>query len=132
MSVASGGPIDGTPDKDRDKPLASNFKFGVTRETPQTQTSQSPLTKNNNEPLLHWPNSFPHALPNPRSVPSMDYLCWLLECHRLQQLPLSSEITLEEVEDLAEDVKISWDLVMHDLCSEYLWVQGRVSVVHLS
>jgi hypothetical protein len=39
--------------------------------------------------LLHWLNSFPHTLPDPSLIPSMDYLCWLLECHKLQQLPLS-------------------------------------------
>jgi hypothetical protein len=42
-----------------------------------------------NAPLLHWLNSFPHTLPNPSSIPLTDYLRWLLECHKLQQLPLS-------------------------------------------
>jgi hypothetical protein len=58
-------------------------------ETLLTQISPSPQTREMNRLLLNWLNSFPHTLPNPRSVPSMDYLHWLLECHRSQQLPLS-------------------------------------------
>jgi hypothetical protein len=110
----------------------------VTKETPQilTLTSQEMKQRNKkNTPLLHWLNSFPHTLPNPSLIPSTDYLCWLLECHKLQQLPLSlqqahwaklleleyppeqevawptlSDTSLEEEEDLVEDLLLMQDL----------------------
>jgi hypothetical protein len=58
-------------------------------ETLQTLILPSLQMKQKNEHLLHWLNSFPHTLPDPSSIPLMDYLCWLLECHKSQQLPLS-------------------------------------------
>jgi hypothetical protein len=89
-----------------------------------------------NAPLLHWLNSFPHTLPNPSSIPLTDYLCWLLECHKSQQLPLSlqqahwaelleleypleqevvqltlSDTSLEEAENLEEDLLMVEDLL---------------------
>jgi hypothetical protein len=94
-------------------------------------------------PLLRWLNSFPHTLPDPSSIPSTDYLCWLLECHKLQQLPLSlqqahwaelleleyppeqevaqltlSEISLAEEEDLGEDLLMEEDHLMEEDCLE--------------
>jgi hypothetical protein len=72
-------------------PLPKPSSSAVTMETPQTQTQISPSqqTKQKNEHLQHWLNSFPHTLPNPSSIPSTDYLCWLLECHKSHQLPPS-------------------------------------------
>jgi hypothetical protein len=88
----------------------------------------------NNMQLLHWLNSFPHTLPDPTSSPSADCLCWLLECHKSQQLPPSLqqahwpelldleypleeehspltllEILLEEEEDLVETLLEIWE-----------------------
>jgi hypothetical protein len=102
----------------------------------QILTSPSLQMKQKNEHLLHWLNSFPHTLPNPSSIPLTDYLCWLLECHRLQQLPLSLQqahwaelleleypleqeavpptllgISLVEEEDLEEDHHMVEDLL---------------------
>jgi hypothetical protein len=112
----------------------------VTTETLRTQISPSPLTKQKNEHLLHWLNSFPHTLPNPSSIPSTDYLHWLLECHKSQQLPLSLQqahwaelldleypleqeaslgTSLEEAEGLEEDCLVVEDLLMmEDLLKE--------------
>jgi hypothetical protein len=73
-------------------PWPKHLNLAVTEETPQTLTSTSQETNQRNKrntPLLHWLNSFPHTLPNPSSIPSTDYLRWLLECHKSQQLPLS-------------------------------------------
>jgi hypothetical protein len=112
-------------------PWPKHSNLVATKETPQTLilTFQEMNQRNRrNTPLLHWLNSFPHTLPDPISSPSTDYLRWLLECHKLQQLPLSlqqahwaelleleyppeqeavqltlSEISLVEEEDLEED-----------------------------
>jgi hypothetical protein len=112
-------------------PWPKHLNLAATKETPQilTSTSQEMNQRNKrNVPLLHWLNSFPHTLPNPSSIPLTDYLHWLLECHKLQQLPLSlqqahwaelleleyppeqeaaqltlSEISLVEEDDLEED-----------------------------
>jgi hypothetical protein len=106
-------------------------------ETPQIQTSTFPQTNRKNEHLLHWLNSFPHTLPNPSSIPSTEYLRWLLECHKSQQLPLSLqqahwaelleleyppevdrltylETSFEPEEDLEEDRRMVEDLLMPD------------------
>jgi hypothetical protein len=109
------------------------------KETPQTLTSTYQELNQKNErnaPLLHWLNSFPHTLPNPTSIPLTDYLHWLLECHKSQQLPLSlqqahwdelleleylregvprltpSETSLEAEEDLEEDRRMVEDLLL--------------------
>jgi hypothetical protein len=111
----------------------------VTTETLQTQILPSLQTKQKNEHLLHWLNSFPHTLPNPSLIPSTDYLRWLLECHKSQQLPLSLQqahwaklleleyppeqeatqltslgTSLVEEEDLEEDRLKVEDLLMED------------------
>jgi hypothetical protein len=113
-----------------ENPWHKHSNLVATKETPQilTLTSQETKPRNKkNTPLLHWLNSFLHTLPNPSSIPSTDYLCWLLECHKSQQLPLSlqqahwdkllelvypqeavpqptlSETYLAEEEDLEED-----------------------------
>jgi hypothetical protein len=73
-------------------PWHKHSSLVVTKETPQTLTLTSQglkLRNKKNVPLLHWLNSFPHTLPNPSSIPLTDYLCWLLECYKSQQLPLS-------------------------------------------
>ena len=59
-------------------------------EIPQIQISKSlPQTSPNkkNSFLLNWLNSSPDELTNPLSPRSPNHLCWLLRCHRLQQLP---------------------------------------------
>ena len=38
--------------------------------------------------MLNWLNLSPVELTNPLSPHSPDHLCWLLKCHKLQQLPL--------------------------------------------
>jgi hypothetical protein len=117
------------------KSLLLHSNLEATMETHQTQMLTSPPMKQKNEPLLHWLNSFPHTLPSPSSIPSTDNLHWLLECHRLWQLPLSlqqahwaelleleypleevSQQTLsktywEEEEDLEEDLLMVEDLL---------------------
>jgi hypothetical protein len=120
-------------------PLPKLSNLAVIMETLRTQISPFLQTKQKNEPLLHWLNSFPHTLPNPSLIPLMDYLRWLLECHKSQQLPLSlqqahwtelleleyppeqevawltySETSLEEEEDLEEDCLMVEDLLMGD------------------
>jgi hypothetical protein len=120
-------------------PWPKHSSLEVIKETPQILTSISQEQKQGNKknaPLLHWLNSFPHTLPDPISIPSTDYLCWLLECHKLQQLPLSlqqahwdklleleypqeevplqtpSETSSEVEEDLEEDCHIVEDLLL--------------------
>ena len=64
--------------------------LGAITETPQTQISKSPLQTNPNEKnsfLLSWLNSSPDTSINPLSPRSPNHLCWLLKCHKLQQLP---------------------------------------------
>jgi hypothetical protein len=120
-------------------PWPKPSSLAVTTETLRTQISPSLQTSKKNEHLLHWLNSFPHTLPNPSSIPLMDYLCWLLECHRSQQLPLSLqqahwaelleleyppeqeavqltslETSSAEEEDLEEDHLMVEDLLMED------------------
>jgi hypothetical protein len=85
--VASGDRL--TEPLPKKNPLPRPSNLAVTMETPQTQTSTFPQTNQKNEHLLHWLNSFPHTLPNPSSIPLTEYLHWLLECHKSQQLPLS-------------------------------------------
>jgi hypothetical protein len=73
-------------------PWCKHSSLVAIKETPQTLISTLQELNQRNEknaPLLHWLNSFPHTLPNPTSIPLTDYLCWLLECHKSQQLPLS-------------------------------------------
>jgi hypothetical protein len=108
--------------------LSPLFDLEVKVEIPQTLILSSPLVNSNNTQLLHWLNSFPHTLPDPKSPPLADLLRWLLECHRLHQLPLllqqaywpelleleypqeehnqrtQSEILSEEEEDWVEDL----------------------------
>ena len=126
----------------------------VKEETPQIQIQLSPLARLNNTPLLHWLNSFPHTLPDPLSPPSADYLRWLLECHRLHQLPLSlqqaywpelleleypqeelsqqtqSETLSEEeedlVEDLLEELDHHWDLQAEDQMTTQTLEEGEI------
>jgi hypothetical protein len=104
--------------------------------------------------LLHWLNSFPHTLPDPLSPPSADYLCWLLECHKLHQLPLSlqqaywpelleleypqgelnqqtqSEILSEEEEDLVEnlleELDHQWNPQMEDQTKTQTMEEGEI------
>jgi hypothetical protein len=88
--AAGGDQLTGPLTKKNPWPKHSNL--AVIKETPQTLTSTSQeMNQRNrrNAPLLRWLNSFPHTLPDPSFIPSTDYLCWLLECHKLQQLPLS-------------------------------------------
>jgi hypothetical protein len=133
----------GDPLTEPQKKMSHSYKpssLAVTMETPQTLISLSHQTNKKNVPLLHWLNSFPHTLPNPSSIPSTEYLHWLLECHKSQQLPLSlqqahwaelleleypleqevdrpisSETSLEGEEDLEED-----PLIVEDLHQEVL------------
>jgi hypothetical protein len=120
-------------------PWPKHSSLEVIKETPQILTLTSQEQKQGNEknaPLLHWLNSFPHTLPDPISIPSTDYLRWLLECHKSQQLPLSlqqahwdelleleypqeevpwqtpSETSSEAEEDLEEDRHIVEDLLL--------------------
>jgi hypothetical protein len=69
--------------------LPIHFDLEVKEETHPIRTLLSPLVNLNNTQLLHWLNSFPHTLPDPISPPSVNFLCWLLECHKSHQLPLS-------------------------------------------
>ena len=60
-------------------------------ETPQIQISKSlsqtsPNEKNSS--LLNWLNSSLDELTNPLSLHSPNHHCWLLKCHKSQQLPL--------------------------------------------
>jgi hypothetical protein len=131
------GPLDGSTNDE--EPLAQTFKFGSNhRDTPDPDIT-IPQNEAEEQALLHWLNSFPHTLPDPTSIPSMDYLRWLLECHKSQQLPLSlqqahwaelleleyppeqgvaqpisSETSLEVEEDLEEDRCMVEDLLMPD------------------
>jgi hypothetical protein len=120
-------------------PWHKHSSLVVIKETPQTLTlTYQELNQRNekNTPLLHWLNSFPHTLPDPISIPSMDYLRWLLECHKSQQLPLSLQqahwdelleleypqeeapqltplgTSLEAEEDLEEDCRMVEDLLL--------------------
>jgi hypothetical protein len=89
--IAAGGDQLTEPPKTK-KPWPKYSNLVATREKPQILTSTSQETNRRNEknaPLLHWLNSFPHTLPDPISSPSTEYLRWLLECHKSQQLPLS-------------------------------------------
>jgi hypothetical protein len=125
-------------------PWPKHSNLAATKETPQILISTFQETNQRNRrnvPLLHWLNSFPHTLPDPSSIPSTDYLRWLLECHKLQQPPLSlqqahwaelleleyppeqevgqltlSEISLVEEDDLEEDHLMEKDcLELEDL-----------------
>jgi hypothetical protein len=109
----------------------------VTKEIPQILTLTSQETKPRNEknvPLLHWLNSFPHTLPNPSLIPSMDYLCWLLECHKLQQLPLSLqqahweellELEYPPEQEAVQPISLDTSLVeVEDLEEDLLTVEG--------
>jgi hypothetical protein len=125
---AGGGQLTEQTLTTKKKLLSPHFDLEAKEETPQTPTSSSHLANSNNTQLLHWLNSFPHTLPDPKSPPSADFLRLLLECHKLHQLPLSlqqaywaelleleypleepspqtrSEKLLEEEEDWVEDL----------------------------
>jgi hypothetical protein len=131
------GPLDGSTNDE--EPLAQTFKFGSNHwDTPDPDIT-IPQNKAEEQALLRWLNSFPHTFPDPTSIPSMDYLHWLLECHKSQQLPLSlqqahwaelleleyppeqgvaqpisSETSLGVEEDLEEDRCMVEDLLMPD------------------
>jgi hypothetical protein len=141
-----------TTKKKNHLPISSDLE--VTVETPQTQIPLSPLVKSSNMQLLHWLNSFPHTLPDPLSPPSAAYLCWLLECHKSHQLPLSlqqaywpklleleylqeelsqqtrSETPSEEEEDLVEDLleepDHQWDPLMEDQMKTLMLEEGEI------
>jgi hypothetical protein len=147
------GPIDGINDEEED-PLASHSDSEAKAETPQIQTQLSPPASSSNMQLLHWLNSFPHTLPYPLSPPSADYLCWLQECHKSHQLPLSlqqvywpelleleylqeefnqqtrSETLLEEeeglVENLLEEPDHQWDPQMGDQTKTQMLEEGEI------
>ena len=62
----------------------------------KTETLQIPISKSlpqtspneRNSSLLNWLNLSLDKSTNPLSPHSPNHLCWLLKCHKLQQLPL--------------------------------------------
>ena len=82
-------------------------------ETPQTQISRSPLQTNPNEKnsfLLNWLNLSPDTLTNPLSPHSSSHLCWLLKCHKLQQLPLElQQAYWPELLELEYPAEMEWE-----------------------
>ena len=68
-----------------------NSNLEAIMEIPQIQISKSLLQTNVNEKnssLLSWLNSSLPTSINPLSPHLSNHLCWLLKCHKSQQLPL--------------------------------------------
>jgi hypothetical protein len=119
--------------------LAQTFKFGSDHgDTPDPDIT-IPQNEAEEQAFAALAQLIPTHITKPTSIPSMDYLCWLLERHKLQQLPLSlqqahwaelleleyppeqeaaqltsSETSSEVEEDSEEDRRMVEDLLMLD------------------
>jgi hypothetical protein len=131
------GPLDRSTNNE--EPLAQTFKFGSDHgDTPDPDIT-IPQNEAEEQAFAALAQLIPTHITKPTSIPSMDYLRWLLECHKLQQLPLSlqqahwaelleleyppeqeaaqltsSETSSEVEEDSEEDRRMVEDLLMLD------------------